>query len=373
MTMPEPLTPADCDLQDYPFMPLHVSRLRDSDFAATEDPEACWYAVMLWCASWHQVPAASLPDDDAVLTKLAGLGRDVKTFRRHRKGALRGFVLCSDGRLYHPVVAEQARIGWQAKIEQRYRTECARRKKAAQRTGGEYVAPSFDDRFAEQGLAPLVPAMSPGTGKGHMRDKDSDVPGKNGPRDRDRDRDRDRKILRESIPTQPLEPEAARADLPDGFDQVVAAAGLRITAKNRDREAAVLVGWVGMGLGLEEIIKEIRRVLAEKDGPTSTLGRFDRGLRDLAARRALPKAEPVPSGPSGRDDCEDGPAIRQAMRAELGEKTYASWLRPCDLRREGETLIVSAPSTFSADWIRNHLADRVRVAARAKLVEVRAA
>ena len=26
--------------------------------------------MLLWCASWHQVPAASLPDDDIVLARL---------------------------------------------------------------------------------------------------------------------------------------------------------------------------------------------------------------------------------------------------------------------------------------------------------------
>lgn len=93
-------------------MPLHVARLRDSDLAAEECPEACWYAVLLWAASWHQIPAASLPNNDAVLARLAGLGRDMKTWRKHKAAALRGFVLCDDGRLYHPIVAEQANDSW---------------------------------------------------------------------------------------------------------------------------------------------------------------------------------------------------------------------------------------------------------------------
>lgn len=110
--MTEPLTPPDCDLQDFPFMPLHVARLRDSDLAAEANPEACWYAVLLWSASWHQIPAASLPDNETILARLCGLGRDLKTFRKHRDEAMRGFVKCSDGRLYHPVVAEQALESW---------------------------------------------------------------------------------------------------------------------------------------------------------------------------------------------------------------------------------------------------------------------
>lgn len=130
---PAPLTPADCDLQDFPFMPLHVARLRDSDLAAEADPEACWYAVLLWAASWHQLPAGSLPDSDAVLTRLIGLGRDVSTFERCREQALRGFILCDDGRLYHPVVAEQVNAAWEQKLayQQRKAERSAISRKAA--------------------------------------------------------------------------------------------------------------------------------------------------------------------------------------------------------------------------------------------------
>jgi hypothetical protein len=141
--MTAPLTPPDSDLQDYPFMPLHVARLRDSDLAAEEGPEACWYAVLLWAVSWHQLPAGSLPNSDAVITKLIGLGRDIKTFSKHKAGALRGFILCDDGRLYHPVVAEQVITGWRGKLEQRWRTECARIKKRNQRDKTDHPLPTF--------------------------------------------------------------------------------------------------------------------------------------------------------------------------------------------------------------------------------------
>lgn len=131
----EPLTAADCDLRDFAFMPLDVVRLRDSDLAATESAEAFRAAVMLWCASWHQLPAASLPDDDRVLANLAGYGRVVKEWQKEREGALRGWIKCSDGRLYHPVVAEKAAEAWRGKLERQWRTECARIKKHSQRHG----------------------------------------------------------------------------------------------------------------------------------------------------------------------------------------------------------------------------------------------
>lgn len=146
---PAPLTSADCDLQDFPFMPLDVARLRDSELASNETPEACWAAVLLWSASWHQVPAASIPDDDMWIAKQAGYqlrGKIDKAWGRVRAGALRGWVKCSDGRLYHPVVAEKAREAWQAKLEQRWRTECARIKKHNDRHEGANVPrPSFDE------------------------------------------------------------------------------------------------------------------------------------------------------------------------------------------------------------------------------------
>lgn len=174
--MPAQLTPPDADLQDFPFMPLHVARLRDSDLAAEGDPEGCWYAVLLWAAAWHQLPAGSLPDNDAVLTKLCGLGRDTKTFRKHRQDALRGFVVCDDGRLYHPVIAEQVMAGWESKLRQRYRTEAATAKKRDDRAGiaveKREPRPLFGDWLSLNHPA-SVPFLSLGTDDFVPRDKPS--------------------------------------------------------------------------------------------------------------------------------------------------------------------------------------------------------
>lgn len=119
MTLPAPLTPPDCDLSDFAYMPLDVARLRGSDLASTERPEACWAALMLWSASWHEVPAASLTDDERVLAKAAGYGRDLKSWRKVSAAALRGFEKAGDGRLYHPVVAVKALEAWVEKLAQR--------------------------------------------------------------------------------------------------------------------------------------------------------------------------------------------------------------------------------------------------------------
>lgn len=106
--LPAPPVPSDADVTWADSMPLDVRRLRDSGIAAASS-EVFHAAVLLWCAAWHQIPAASLPDDDVQLCALAGLGRnDGATWARLRPEALRGFVKCRDGRLYHPVVAEKA-------------------------------------------------------------------------------------------------------------------------------------------------------------------------------------------------------------------------------------------------------------------------
>ncbi len=170
--LPAPLTPPECDLRDFPFLPLDVLRLRDSDISAIEDAEAFRAAVLSWCAAWHQVPAGSLPDDDAALCRLLGYGRDLKTWRRVREaGALRGYVKCSDGRLYHPVVAEKAIEAWSRKERQRDRG----RKGNASRWG------SHKDRTAiAQGSHKDAHDAShkdrKGQGQGQGEDRDKETP-----------------------------------------------------------------------------------------------------------------------------------------------------------------------------------------------------
>jgi len=104
-----PLTPADCDLRDFAYMPVDASRLLDSDFYALSTAEEFKAALTLWFKCWSQVPAASLPNDDRVLAHLSGAGAK---WKKVKDMALRGFVLCSDGRLYHTVVAEKANDAW---------------------------------------------------------------------------------------------------------------------------------------------------------------------------------------------------------------------------------------------------------------------
>jgi hypothetical protein len=148
---PPPLTPPGCDLTDFKFMPLLVARLRDSDLASEQTPEENWAAVLLWAASWHQVPAGSLPNVGATIARYAGYtaqGRISSRWAKVKKGAMRGFVLCSDGRWYHPVIAELANTAWIHKLQQRFDTEKARIKQHNFRHGTKVPYPIWDEWIA---------------------------------------------------------------------------------------------------------------------------------------------------------------------------------------------------------------------------------
>lgn len=103
--LPTPFVPADADLRDFAFTPIYRARLFGSSFHARVNDSEWRAGVTLWLRSWDQAPAGSLPDDDIELCRLAELGRDLKAWKRVKEGALHGWVKCSDGRLYHEVVA----------------------------------------------------------------------------------------------------------------------------------------------------------------------------------------------------------------------------------------------------------------------------
>ncbi|WP_244133438.1 YdaU family protein [Burkholderia gladioli] len=149
--LPLPLTPAEAELRNFREMPLDVPRLLNSDLAHDESPEACWSALLLWCVSWHEVPAGSLPDNDDWLAKRAGYwhkGKLDPTWHDVRAGALHGWIKCSDGRLYHPVVAEKVNHAWHQKHRHAHEKLCERIRKRnkvrAEKGQAPLEIPDFD-------------------------------------------------------------------------------------------------------------------------------------------------------------------------------------------------------------------------------------
>ena len=127
--LPPPLLPEDVDVRDFPDLPISVQRFRDSALVSTRSDAEIVAAVMLWLASFHQIPAASLPANDVEIAKLAGYGRALREFKRVRDGAMHGLIMCSDGRFWHPVVAEKAVVAWNKKLAERHRKAVDRARK----------------------------------------------------------------------------------------------------------------------------------------------------------------------------------------------------------------------------------------------------
>jgi hypothetical protein len=124
--LPQPLTPIDCDLRGLPYMPLDVIRLIDSDMFAEATGDEFKAAVALWCKSWTQVPAASLPNKDMVLAHLSGNAAEVEAHQGRRHARLdpvlgRSLVSPSRGR------EGAGRAAWSRRVQHKRSAEAERK------------------------------------------------------------------------------------------------------------------------------------------------------------------------------------------------------------------------------------------------------
>ncbi|WP_437559350.1 DUF1376 domain-containing protein [Acidithiobacillus sulfuriphilus] len=178
--IPPPI-PGDADLRSARWFKLDIVNLLNSDFMQLASPEEFKAAFLLWTKSIHQVPAGSLPNDEAVLAMLAG-GYDYRRrpWQRIREMALHGWDLCSDGRLYHQAVvgtvldilsAVQLRassanpLGAQenAKAQARVRQQKFRDNQRAKRALEETLARQCDEPSPAADVTPVTPVTSPVT------------------------------------------------------------------------------------------------------------------------------------------------------------------------------------------------------------------
>lgn len=104
-TLPDPPYPATTRAKGWRFE-LDYERIEASDTWALAPAELRPWLLMLWMQAWRQTPCGSMPDNDALIA--ARLGMSVTMFQTHRETLMRGWTLCSDGLLYHPVIVEKA-------------------------------------------------------------------------------------------------------------------------------------------------------------------------------------------------------------------------------------------------------------------------
>ncbi len=129
MSKPDPFVPADTDISGFDCFMMNVQQLLSSELWAVSSGDEFKAAMSLWCRAWTQTPPGSLPNDDKVLAAFSGAGAK---WKKVRAMAMRGFVECSDGRLYHKTLCEDVLRAAQRKAERKERTAKAteaRRKK----------------------------------------------------------------------------------------------------------------------------------------------------------------------------------------------------------------------------------------------------
>lgn len=120
---PEPLVSAEVDISKLDGFMLDTRRVLSSELMALSTGEEFKAAFTLWCRAWQQQPAASLPNNPRILASFAGVSP--QRWQKIKEMALRGFVLCSDGRLYHRVLAQDANRAWEALKKRHDRTKAA--------------------------------------------------------------------------------------------------------------------------------------------------------------------------------------------------------------------------------------------------------
>ena len=331
--LPAPLSPPDCDLRGYIFMPLFGHRLFSSSFNDQASDAEFRTAVRLWWAAWQQCPAGSLPDDDAALARMADFGRNVKGWRRVRENALHGFQLCNDGRLYHPLLCAEAQDAFERRRKERDR-------KAKMRDANRLQTLEQD---------PLVPRAVPGPVRALSQGQAQDVPADRTGQDRTGKEERQApasclqasrrrvlsgldtsaRIIRHINPAvgDPPETWLHLADrLPDGSPKVELSEPIMVDGRTvhprpedigrpivagvvLDQAAAMvcaaagihdvgwrgdwrpLIEWLRDGHQLPAILATIRRVASRPDyRPPGSLRYFDRPIRENLGRSRQPRA-----------------------------------------------------------------------------------
>ena len=292
-------------------MLLDVVRLRDSDLVSA-DAEIFRVAVLSWCVAWHQVPAGSIPDDNVVLARLLGFGRDVAAWVAVRAaGGLRGWTQASDGRLYHPVVVEKVLAALDTRAEQRAKTKAARlaalAKREAERLAAEKsVTESVTDRAQKSVTDSATDPVTSSKG-------------------------REGKVREEKVtltPPSPAAPPASEPTAPGGGDGAVSPESLRSRIAAVDKSAVRKAIGIGALIGLVRVFGASVTPHNEQEWPREANG-LQIGVVAVIFWEAMANSSPIRQ-PSGFRKVrtaweslglEDRRAIAAEAMADLGIET----------------------------------------------------
>jgi len=291
--LPAPPVPPDVDLTNMDGFVLNAVRLLGSELVVLSTGDEFKAAVLLWCRAWLNRPHASLPDNDKILASYAGM--PLPKWRKVRDMALRGFQKCSDGRLYHPLLAADAVRSHERRTKRREQTKAA----TQARQGRQRHEERNDATNVQRNIGP------------------------------NEERNVDRNEVPSPVQSVPVQSVAA-ATPPDEVrrrmdvgNRVLDLAG--IDPVRWTGSFAIVGGWLEAGYDPEADIYPAIREVAARPGykPPRSLGYFTSAIADARAKRAsvpkAPDAKPKPRKPTLAEiKAEQDAAFERAQR-EWGE------------------------------------------------------
>lgn len=102
-TLPAPPYPGDIRAKGFTFQ-IDWELIRQSKTWICCPADVRPWLLMLWAHSWTNAPAGTYEDDDELIA--ASIGMDARVFKANREHLMRGWSLCSDGRLYHATITQ---------------------------------------------------------------------------------------------------------------------------------------------------------------------------------------------------------------------------------------------------------------------------
>lgn len=299
------------------WFPFYFDRVRKSKWWRRASDTARARNVMLWGEAYKAVPAGSLPDDDDELAEAAGYGMDVDAFLAVKDEIMSAWVLCSDGRWYHPTICEVVLDAWE-RVSERRRND-ARRKR--------------DQRDRARGVTPETPDVT--------RDAD-DVPSYASRNGRDTD-------TQDRTGQTPPNPPDGGADEDKAFEEAFTAYPL--AGRRQTPPAAGRLAWdAERAAGASAtVLQASARAMAAK--PPARVPRFDNWLRRGLWRNYTPAEAIAPAAP-----WNGPPELRTAVAVRMGDTWTRCWLEQAHFQ-EVPARALMVPRALVRDRIAREVGD----------------
>lgn len=369
--LPDPMVPPEVDLGGYEWMPLYGDKLLNSETWVLASAEAKVAALTLWWQSYaHQRPAGSLPNNDRLLADAAGYGVAVAAWKAVKEEALRGWVLCSDGRLYHPVVAKLALQAWETRLADIAKKDAERARKKAKRNAEKddtSAGQNNDVRRTDGKRPPDNSPLSDGTSAG--------IPPENALKGKERTgKERSTGIV-ESSAGGPRAGARDDARPPaDGLDDGISAIRDGVQAAftrwfdDPDRplapaDAELFADWIEVGAqrGLppadtaaavvDEVHRQFQRLEAKGGGQPRSL----RAILDADVRTAIANARP-----GGKS--KPLPEVPEPYAGHFGAVEFQAWIAPSQIAVADGVAKVVVPNTLVRERLTGQFSKALKAA-----------